>query len=238
MVAFLIFGWDPILTSLFMALFFLFLGITIYIISKRGNEAVTKVETGLRIMFNNPPTRFYDLSDVPTESIIRELVGSNSAGSTDNGRGCNLLPKPGSGFVVDCDTIPDTRAMQLLKDGKLDSVETKQKAIIGAVFAVICTLLTIVTVAGVLVGFAMWLLWIVYLIAFFYIMIEIRILKAWSALVAWLGFNIFFTIVMSDPYFVWSLWGSWACGFILVGILYVLSKDACIRKKSWYCEFL
>lgn len=237
LASFVIFGWDPIITSLFMAAIFLFLTVTIYLISRRGNEAVNKVEAGLKLMFNIPPTRYFDLSDVPTENIVRELVGTNNPRSNDKGRGCTMEGK-GKGFTITCDTIPETDAMKALKNGELDRMNRTQQIIIISVFAGFGAMLAAFTVMGYLSGLSTWILWIVFLVAFFYVMIEMRVLKLWGVLVSWALINTFFTFIVSDMAFVWTMWGLFIAIGVIVAIFYLLSKDFCKRKESGICDFL
>jgi hypothetical protein len=236
---FLIFGWDPIITSIFMALIFLVLAVVIYMTARRGSEAVSKMEAGLRIIFKNPPTRFYDIQEIPSENIIRELVGSNNPRSNDKGRGCNLIPHDDdAGFDIRCDAMPDTAGMKLLKQGRIDEIELREKLLIGLLFTIFGVLVGVATFLGVLTGVALYILWIVFLFSFFLVMLEARILKMWGFIITWAGFNTLFTFIVTDLYFVWTAWGAWICMTIIIVLLYIISKNACIKKEAWYCEFL
>jgi hypothetical protein len=236
---FSLFGWDPIVTTLFMAMFGLFIAVAIFVLARRGNEAVTKIESGLNMMFKNPPTRFYDLSTIPPESIIHELVGNNNPRSSDNGRGCKLVPHPDNkGFDISCDEIPVTKGMKALMDGKLNSIDTKQKSLMFGVFAVFGVVIGFITVMGMMTSFALFVVWGIYLVSFFYVLVEARIIKLWGVVLSWLAFNVFFSFFVTDLVFLWTVWGAWVCGFVAITIAYLLSKDACIKKHSEYCEFL
>ena len=238
-VAFSLFGWDPTITALFMSLVFLAVTVLLYIASKRGSEAASKMEAGLKIAFNVPPTRFYDLSEVPTANVVRELVGSNSPKAKDKGRGCNLVPHEDNvGFDIVCNSIPDTKEMKALKEGKIEMLELKERALIVVFFAIWGGLQVAITYTGFLTGAYMYIAWAIFLVAFFVIMVETRILRLWSVLVAFLVLCVFFTFVVPDMAFVWTMWGAWICGLVAVVIFYIVFKDACIKKESWYCEFL
>lgn len=239
LASFSIFGWDPIITSLFMAGIFLFLTVTIYLLARRGREAASKVEAGLNLMFDVPPTRYFDLSDVPSANIIRELVGSNNPRSRDRGRGCTMAADDeGDGFVIRCDTIPSTDAMDALKQGRIDRMESTQKLIILVVFGGFGILLAVFTILGLMSGVTMWVLWLIYLVTFFYAMLELRVLKMWGVLLTWTIVNVFFTFTISDPAFLWTLWGALIAVGILVAVFYLLSKEFCKRKESGICDFL
>jgi hypothetical protein len=238
-IAFSLFGWDPIVTALFMSLVFLAVTVMLYVAAKRGNEAVNKMEAGLKIALNIPPTRFYDLSEVPTSNIVRELVGDNNKKSKNPGRGCKLVPHDnGIGFDVRCDDIPETKDIKALKEGKIYLLELKEKGLISIFFAVWGGLQAFVTYFGFLTGISMYIAWIIFLVAFFSVMIETRILRLWSVLLAWLGLNVFFTFTVLDAYFLWTMWGAWICFLVVVVIFYVAFKHSCIVKNSWYCDFL
>lgn len=239
LACFSIFGWDPIISSLFMAAIFLFFTVTMYLLARRGNEAVKKVEAGLQLSFNIPPTRYYDLSDVPTENIIRELVGTNNPRSNDKGRGCTMTPgEGGKGFEIRCTTIPDTDAIKALKDGDLDRMVMTQKIIIIAVFAGFGVLLAVFTVLGFVTGLVTWVAWGIFLVAYFYVMIEMRVLKLWGALLSWAVVNTFFTFFITDVTFLWVMWGAFMASGIFIAIFYLLSKEFCKRKESGLCDFL
>lgn len=238
-MAFSLFGWDPILTSIFMSLVFLAVTVMLYIASKRGNDAASTMEAGLKISFNIPPTRFYDLSGIPAANLIRELVGSNNPKKKDRGRGCILTPHADNvGFDITCNGIPDTKEMKALKEGKIEALEWKEKTLIILFFAIWGGLQAAVTFTSMLAGIYMYIAWILFLIAFFIVMIETRIFRLWSTVIAWLGFCILFTFIVADVSFVWTIWGSWICSVVAATIFYVVFKDSCVKKEAWYCDFM
>lgn len=238
-VAFSLFGWDPMITALFMSIVFLFLGVVLYIASKRGSEAVSKMEAGFKIMFNNPPTRFYDLSEVPTANIVRELVGKNSSSSLEKGRGCKLIPHDeDDGFDIRCETVPMTEGMSALKEGRLDSIDLKQKIGVSAFFIIWGSLLAMVTFFGGLSGLFLYIMWGLFFFAFILVTLQLSILKVWGVMIAWFGMNVLLCFIVPYIYFLWTIWGAWICGLVIVILFYIVFKDSCIRKEAWYCQFM
>ncbi len=239
MTAFFIFGWDPLITTLFMSLFFLFIGVTLLIASKRSTQAFSRVETGLNMMIKNPPLQFYDLSEVPTENLIHEFVGKNNPRSKDRGRGCKLVShENGSGFNITCDHIPQTKAIETLKNGTLGKYEARRGFIIIVIFSIIGVLFGTVTGFGLLSGFTAFLVWGIYLFALFFTLLELKIIKAWGIVIGWFLINLSFIFMPVDGTFFWTMWGVWITFTIIIAIFYMLKTDACIKKYSWVCEYL
>lgn len=237
LLAFSLLGLDPLVTTLIMALIFLFLGSVFLLIAKRGSTAISKIEAGVKIMFDDTPLDYYDLSEVPTESLAREFVGNNTA--KNSGRGCKLeLKGIDKGFTIDCDEMPVTKSMRQLSNGEVDSLDWKQKGIVVAVFAFLGIIFFIITYIHLLTGAYLYIVWGVFMFSLFFAMVEIKALKFWGICVAWGVMNVTFIFMAIDPYFFWTMLGAWICFTLTVAVLYLLTKHACITKRSWFCDLM
>lgn len=238
LVAFSLFGFDPLVAAIMMALVFLFLATIFTIIARRGSTALAKIEAGTRIMIDDTPTDYYDLKEVPNENLVREFVGNNKENG-DKGRGCKLSERDGgTGFDISCPSAPMTASMRALANGKIEIMDWKQRGIMVAVFALLGVIFFIVTYLHVLVGIYLYLVWGLYLVSFFFAAVETGLLKIWGVVIAWGIIDASFAFMNIDAYFFWVCIGAWICFSLAAGIFYILQKYACVEKKAWYCNLL
>jgi hypothetical protein len=237
-IAFSLFGFDPLVSAIMMSLIFLFLATVFTIIARRGSTALAKIDAGTRIQIDDTPTDYYDLGEVPTENLVREFVGNNKE-KDDKGRGCKLLEKVGGkGFDISCPNFPLTASMQALAKGKIELMDWKQRGIMLGVFALLGGIFCIVTYMHVLTGVYLYIIWGLYLVSFLFAAVETGLLRLWGVVIAWGIINLLFLFMSVDVYFFWIVVGAWICFSIAAAIFYMLKKNACVEKRSWYCDFL
>jgi hypothetical protein len=237
--AFYMFGWDPIITTLFTAGLSLFIAITCAILARRGMEAVSKRDVGMKLVIKDTTTEFYDLSVVPVENIVEELVGKNNPRAKDKGRGCTLARhENGPGFDIICQSMPMTPVMKAMAEGKIASMDWKQRAIVVVIFSMVGFIFGIVTVLGLLSGISMWIMWIMYLITFSYVAIESHLLKLWGLIILWGLLNVSFLFMTADLVFLWASWGAWICFSVFSASFYITMKQSCLKKRAPYCDYL
>lgn len=222
-------GWDPIISSLFVGVMALFLSTLIFIIARRGNEIVQRVESILQMKITNEPTEFYALEIIPEEELFNEFKK----------RGCDVSELEGGGLEMQCPSIPVSQRLKGVIESDKYTLANIEKLSVITVIVVIWAIFLGVSVMDFFPEESPWIFAVVLLAFSVFILLGTKMIKLWHTIIFWMALNVYFTLFSDmDIVILWNLWGALAVYVVLVCISYLLYRSSCSKEDKWYCDIM